>query len=184
MTDEEAALVLEDRPTESVRDLIARAEGWPALIGLAALASASEVPQEQISDALFRYFAEEVLRQEPPEMQEAHAPRLRACPRQSTLRSCGRFSSSTIPNRSSTAFAMTVFCVDRAPRASSSIPCCGSSSARSSSPRNPARPGPRRAGDEDLPHRRPPGTRRSSLRCPYPIAPPQRKPSAKPAPAY
>ncbi len=70
MTDEEAALVLEDRPTESVRDLIARAEGWPALIGLAALASASEVPQEQISDALFRYFAEEVLRQEPPEMQE------------------------------------------------------------------------------------------------------------------
>ena len=70
MTDDEAALVLEDRPSETVRDLVARAEGWPALIGLAALASASEVPGDQISDALFRYFAEEVLRQEPPEMQE------------------------------------------------------------------------------------------------------------------
>jgi LuxR family transcriptional regulator, maltose regulon positive regulatory protein len=69
MTQEEAAEALGDRSTESVRHLVAQAEGWPALIGLAGLCASAEVPEERVSEALFRYFAEEVFRQEPPEVQ-------------------------------------------------------------------------------------------------------------------
>jgi LuxR family maltose regulon positive regulatory protein len=69
MTDEEAARVLGNRSDEAVRALVRQAEGWPALIGLAALTASLELPQERVSDALFRYFAEEVLRQEPPDVQ-------------------------------------------------------------------------------------------------------------------
>jgi LuxR family transcriptional regulator, maltose regulon positive regulatory protein len=69
MTDEEASRVLEDRPGESVRMLVRQAQGWPALIGLAALSASLDLPEEQVSDALFRYFAEEVLSREPPEVQ-------------------------------------------------------------------------------------------------------------------
>jgi ATP/maltotriose-dependent transcriptional regulator MalT len=69
MTQEEAAEVLGDRSTDSVRNLVAQAEGWPALIGLAGLCASAEVPEERVSEALFRYFAEEVFRREPPEVQ-------------------------------------------------------------------------------------------------------------------
>lgn len=69
MTDEEAGRVLEDRPGESVRVLVRQAQGWPALIGLAALSASLELPEERVSDALFRYFAEEVLRREPADVQ-------------------------------------------------------------------------------------------------------------------
>ncbi|MGH3005596.1 MAG: LuxR C-terminal-related transcriptional regulator [Gaiellaceae bacterium] len=69
MNDEEASRVLEGRPGESVRLLVRQAQGWPALIGLAALSATLELPEERVSDALFRYFAEEVLRSEPPEVQ-------------------------------------------------------------------------------------------------------------------
>ena len=69
MTDEEAARVLSGRSTESVRALVRRAEGWPALIGLAALSADLEFPAEQVSESLFRYFAEEVLTAEPEEVQ-------------------------------------------------------------------------------------------------------------------
>jgi len=69
MTDEEAARVLEGRSTESVRALVRQAEGWPAVIGLAALSADLAFPEEKVSESLFRYFAEEVLRQEPPEVQ-------------------------------------------------------------------------------------------------------------------
>jgi ATP/maltotriose-dependent transcriptional regulator MalT len=68
MTNEEAALVLERRSSEDVRQLVEQAEGWPALIGLAALASTDEIPAERVSEALFRYFAEEVVRQEPEDV--------------------------------------------------------------------------------------------------------------------
>jgi DNA-binding CsgD family transcriptional regulator len=70
MTNEEASQALEGRPTEAVRALVQQASGWPALIGLAALAASSELPPDRISDELFRYFAEEVLRKEPPDVQE------------------------------------------------------------------------------------------------------------------
>lgn len=69
MTDEEASRVLGDRPDDAVRALVRQAQGWPAVIGLAALTASLELPEERVSDALFRYFAEEVLRQEPPDVQ-------------------------------------------------------------------------------------------------------------------
>src|SRR5207249_11243696 len=70
MTTEEAALVLDGRSTEEVRALVQQAEGWPALIGLAALSATHEIPTERVSEALYRYFAEEVVRGESPEMEE------------------------------------------------------------------------------------------------------------------
>jgi LuxR family transcriptional regulator, maltose regulon positive regulatory protein len=69
MTDEEASEVLGDRPVGAVRALVRQAQGWPALIGLAALSATLELPQERMSEALFRYFAEEVLRREPQDVQ-------------------------------------------------------------------------------------------------------------------
>ena len=69
MTDEEATRVLSGRSTESVRALVRQAEGWPALIGLAALSADLEFPAEKVSESLFRYFAEEVLRREPADVQ-------------------------------------------------------------------------------------------------------------------
>jgi ATP/maltotriose-dependent transcriptional regulator MalT len=69
MTDDEAARVLSGRSTESVRALVRQAEGWPALIGLAALSAELEFPGEKVSESLFRYFAEEVLRAEPVDVQ-------------------------------------------------------------------------------------------------------------------
>jgi LuxR family maltose regulon positive regulatory protein len=69
MNDEEASQVLGGRPSDAVRALVRQAQGWPALIGLAALSASLELPEERVSDALFRYFAEEVLRSEPPEVQ-------------------------------------------------------------------------------------------------------------------
>jgi LuxR family maltose regulon positive regulatory protein len=70
MTAEEARGVLgADRSTESIRALVTQAEGWPALIGLAALTASSEMPDERVSEALYRYFAEEVIRHEPPDLQ-------------------------------------------------------------------------------------------------------------------
>jgi DNA-binding CsgD family transcriptional regulator len=69
MNAEEAGRVLEDRSTESVRALVAQAEGWPALIGLAALTASREIPEERVSEALYRYFADEVLRAEAPDVE-------------------------------------------------------------------------------------------------------------------
>lgn len=69
MNDEEAGRILEGRSTEAVRALVRQAEGWPALIGLASLSADLEFPTEKVSESLFRYFAEEVLRQEPPDVQ-------------------------------------------------------------------------------------------------------------------
>jgi LuxR family transcriptional regulator, maltose regulon positive regulatory protein len=69
MTDDEATRVLSGRSTESIRALVRQAEGWPALIGLAALSADLEFPAEKVSESLFRYFAEEVLRGEPDDVQ-------------------------------------------------------------------------------------------------------------------
>ena len=69
MNDEEAGRVLEGRSTEAVRALVRQADGWPVLIGLASLSADLEFPTEKVSESLFRYFAEEVLRREPPDVQ-------------------------------------------------------------------------------------------------------------------
>ena len=70
MNAEEAGRALgDDRSSESVRALVTQAEGWPALIGLAALTASREIPGERVSEALYRYFAEEVVRREAPEVE-------------------------------------------------------------------------------------------------------------------
>jgi LuxR family maltose regulon positive regulatory protein len=69
MTDEEATRVLEGRSTNAVLALVRQAQGWPAVIGLAALSADLAFPKERASESLYRYFAEEVLRAEPPEVQ-------------------------------------------------------------------------------------------------------------------
>jgi LuxR family maltose regulon positive regulatory protein len=69
MTNEEASRVLEGRSTEMVRALVRQAEGWPAVIGLAALSADLAFPEERASESLYRYFADEVLRAESPEVQ-------------------------------------------------------------------------------------------------------------------
>ena len=70
MTDREASSVLSEQSNKSVRALVAQADGWPALVGLAAIASSTEVPTEHVSRELFRYLADEVVRHEPSESQE------------------------------------------------------------------------------------------------------------------
>lgn len=70
MTTDEASRLLDGHSTEAVRALVAQAEGWPALLGLAALCSSAEIPTERVSDELYRYFADEVFSRQPPEIQE------------------------------------------------------------------------------------------------------------------
>jgi LuxR family maltose regulon positive regulatory protein len=65
MTVEEGRRVVGDRPHGAVAALLDRAQGWPAIVGLARLASALPAPEPRIADALFRYVAEEVFRREP-----------------------------------------------------------------------------------------------------------------------
>jgi LuxR family maltose regulon positive regulatory protein len=62
MSDGEAAKLLDGRPGDSVRQLVAQAQGWPALIGLASLAMEAAIPDEHVTEQLYRYFAEEVYR--------------------------------------------------------------------------------------------------------------------------
>jgi LuxR family maltose regulon positive regulatory protein len=69
MTDAEAAEAIGPRHSAALEELVRRAQGWPALIGLAALVATAEVPRAKTSRTLFRYFADEVLRQQPPEVQ-------------------------------------------------------------------------------------------------------------------
>jgi LuxR family transcriptional regulator, maltose regulon positive regulatory protein len=69
MTRDEARSVLEGRSGEAVAALVEQAQGWPALIGLAGLSASFALPTARISEALFRYFAEEVLRSEPADVQ-------------------------------------------------------------------------------------------------------------------
>jgi ATP/maltotriose-dependent transcriptional regulator MalT len=70
MTAEEGRLVLADGRGEAVAELVEQAQGWPALIGLAGLSASFSMPTARISEALFQYFAEEVLRNEPGDVQE------------------------------------------------------------------------------------------------------------------
>ncbi len=70
MTDREVSAALAERPREAVRTLVSQADGWPALVGLASLASTSAIPTEHVSRELFRYLADEVLRQESQEIQD------------------------------------------------------------------------------------------------------------------
>jgi LuxR family transcriptional regulator, maltose regulon positive regulatory protein len=65
MSDDEANEVLADRG-EHAPALIERAEGWPAVIGLAALADSLTLPEGRLPATLYDYFAEEVYLQAEP----------------------------------------------------------------------------------------------------------------------
>jgi LuxR family transcriptional regulator, maltose regulon positive regulatory protein len=65
MSDEEAKEVLAHRG-EHAPVLIERAQGWPAVIGLAALTESVTLPEDDIPAALYDYFAEEVYLQAEP----------------------------------------------------------------------------------------------------------------------
>src|SRR5919202_4842536 len=70
MTSDEAARVIEGHADADVGALLEQAQGWPAVIGLAGLSASFSTPRTKISEALFRYFAEEVFRREPPSVQQ------------------------------------------------------------------------------------------------------------------
>jgi LuxR family transcriptional regulator, maltose regulon positive regulatory protein len=62
LSHDEAGAVLSVLPDREARRLIEEARGWPALIGLASITESTELPPNVVADALYRYFAEEVLR--------------------------------------------------------------------------------------------------------------------------
>jgi LuxR family maltose regulon positive regulatory protein len=69
MNNEEADAVMASRSTEA-SGLVALADGWPAVIGLAALAPSAITLEEGFPEALHDYFAEELFASLPPETQE------------------------------------------------------------------------------------------------------------------
>jgi LuxR family maltose regulon positive regulatory protein len=68
MSHEEAQQVLVDRRGSEARGLIALADGWPAVIGLAALTEENDLPDEGLPEALYDYFAEELYQAADPEV--------------------------------------------------------------------------------------------------------------------
>jgi DNA-binding NarL/FixJ family response regulator len=69
MDHEEAAAVLAHRKDAPAAGLVALAEGWPAVIGLAALTEEFELPEGSLPDALYEYFAEELYQATSPQVQ-------------------------------------------------------------------------------------------------------------------
>ena len=65
MSDDEAREVLAHRG-EHAPALVERAEGWPAVIGLAALTKSLKLPEDDLPATLYDYFAEEVYLQAAP----------------------------------------------------------------------------------------------------------------------
>jgi LuxR family maltose regulon positive regulatory protein len=70
MNQEEARFVLASRMADETSGLIALADGWPALIGLAALATELEIPAESVPEELYAFFAEELYQAVPPKIQQ------------------------------------------------------------------------------------------------------------------
>ena len=61
MDDREAADVLVDRSARSASGLVALANGWPAVIGLASVSSAEiDAAADAVPESLYRYFADEI----------------------------------------------------------------------------------------------------------------------------
>ena len=60
MNASEASEVLAGRSPPSASGLVALANGWPAVIGLASVTTAEIEDSEQLPEALYRFFAEEV----------------------------------------------------------------------------------------------------------------------------
>lgn len=64
MTDAEVAAIIGSENPAEIQPLLAKAEGWPAVVGLAALSDPGweDRAAPGLTDDVFRYFAEEVLR--------------------------------------------------------------------------------------------------------------------------
>jgi ATP/maltotriose-dependent transcriptional regulator MalT len=71
MSQEEAEQVLAHRRGSEASGLVALADGWPAVIGLAALADDIDVPDGSLPEALYAYFAEELYQAATPDMRAA-----------------------------------------------------------------------------------------------------------------
>jgi LuxR family maltose regulon positive regulatory protein len=69
MDHDEATAVLAHRIDAPADGLVALAEGWPAVIGLAALTEELELPEGGLPDALYDYFAEELFQAASPGVQ-------------------------------------------------------------------------------------------------------------------
>jgi LuxR family maltose regulon positive regulatory protein len=61
MTEEEAAEVLGRTSPTPAKNLVAVADGWPAVIGLAAMAGGSTPATDSLPETLYRFFTEELL---------------------------------------------------------------------------------------------------------------------------
>ena len=70
MEREEAMSVI-GRDDENVAALVARAQGWPAVIGLAATRTELDLPHQGLPPALYEYLAEELFQQLDTELQMA-----------------------------------------------------------------------------------------------------------------
>ena len=71
LTAEESDDVLSDAPATFRKEFLAQANGWPAVIGLAALAKPQRrAPIDAVSSSLFRFFAEELFTAAAPQLQD------------------------------------------------------------------------------------------------------------------
>ena len=70
MDHDEASAVLAHRKDASAAGLVALAEGWPAVIGLAALTDDLNLPEGSLPDSLYDYFAEELYQAASPTAQQ------------------------------------------------------------------------------------------------------------------
>ena len=70
MDHDEAASVLAHRKDAPAAGLVALAEGWPAVIGLAALTDEIGLPEGGLPDTLYEYFAEELYQAASTEVQQ------------------------------------------------------------------------------------------------------------------
>jgi ATP/maltotriose-dependent transcriptional regulator MalT len=68
MDEEEARAVLAERVSSETNALLALADGWPALLALAALTNDLVLPTTGLPDALYSYFADELYHAAPPDV--------------------------------------------------------------------------------------------------------------------
>ena len=68
MNQEEASRVLAHFDGHEASGIVALADGWPAVIGLASLTKRLDLPEDSIPDTLHEYFAEELYRTAEPDV--------------------------------------------------------------------------------------------------------------------
>jgi LuxR family maltose regulon positive regulatory protein len=71
MNPEEALATLSVRPQDETAALLALADGWPALIGVACLASRTALPRHSVPEEVYDFFAEELYNAAEPPIRSA-----------------------------------------------------------------------------------------------------------------